>query len=314
VAAGPAAPDQGAIPSGLVQPWRWRDPATLKVRQPLFGGHYWRKSLGLTLGPTGVGKSSYVLTELCAAASGKPLLGVAPPSRLKCFYLAAQDGRRETDRRIAAVSQHYGLGADDLEGWLFTGSTLDWPMRLEEPGRHDEFNTDWFFVELMVALRKQWIDLAVFDPFAWLHRCDENDNNAIARLAEAFADLAVDAYCEVELVHHTGKRAPGGEGFEVGDGRGASALLAAARSARVLNPLSKAQAARAGVTPSSAFRVDIGKASFAPLTGDPSWFRLEDVQLPNGDRVGVPVPWSGPDRADEAPPKKTKPRPRSKSR
>jgi hypothetical protein len=106
----------------------------------------------------------------------------------------------------------------------------------------------------------------------------------------------------VELVHHVRK----GNGTEVtiDDARGASALIAAARSARVINPMTQDEAAKAGIEPTARrlyFRIDNGKASMAPPGDQAAWRKLVSVGLDNGvedypeDTVGVVVAWSWPD-------------------
>ena len=81
------------------------------------------------------------------------------------------------------------------------------------------------------------------------------------------------------------------------DGRGASALLAAARAGRVLNPMTEDEASVAGIERSRLhFRVDDGKANLAPPADKSTWFKLASVDLGNGhmgagDSVGVVTPW-----------------------
>ena len=98
---------------------------------------------------------------------------------------------------------------------------------------------------LINALRAAQIDVLIVDPFVSAHRVSENDNMAIDLVAKTFGRIAEKANCAVELVHHV--RKTNGAEITAEDGRGASALIAAARSVRVLNPMSKEEAASAGV-------------------------------------------------------------------
>ena len=83
-------------------------------------------------------------------------------------------------------------------------------------------------------------------------------------MAKTWAKIAEETNTSIELVHHVRKGAPGVE-TTVEDGRGAVALLAAARSARVLNVMTESEAEKAGVERRrSHFRVDNGKANLAP--------------------------------------------------
>jgi RecA-family ATPase len=276
---------------GLVRPWRYRDPATIPRRQALYGGHYWRGSLSLTVAAPDIGKTSLAIAELCAIASGKPLLG-QPVHRLKCFYFAGQDGPDETDRRIAAVMQFYGLDRADLENWLFTGDGRRTPFTVAEAGPEGALIDDWVVEHTVAFLRERRIDVAVFDPLRWLHAVDENSNSAMGLVAHAFERIATGADCSVDVLHHA-RKLPSGQEVEVGDASGGGALVAAARSVRTLNGMSKAKAKSEGIVqPQPFFRCDVGRSSFAPRSWDLSWYRLEDVALGNGDQVGVVTPYA----------------------
>ena len=105
------------------------------------------------------------------------------------------------------------------------------------------------------------------------------------------------------LVHHT--RKPNGSELTVDDARGASALLAAVRSARALNTMTKKEAELADLPDAplrSFFRADIGKTNLSPPPDNADWFKITSVELNNGDafgdpfgdNVGVVTPWKYP--------------------
>ncbi len=121
-------------------------------------------------------------------------------------------------------------------------------------------------------------------------------------MAKPIARIADETGAAFDLIHHS--RKTGGAEITVEDGRGASALLAAARSARVLNTMTKEEAERAGVgKPRGFFRVDNGKSNLAPPPDRSEWFRLASVSLDNGgenpfdqaDHVAVVTTWQWPD-------------------
>ena len=79
--------------------------------------------------------------------------------------------------------------------------------------------------------------------------------------------------------------------------RGASALVNAARSARVLNKMTKDEAKNAFLDEATAwryYRIDNGKANMAPPPENAQWYRLASVPLPNGDDVGAATAWTWP--------------------
>src|SRR5262249_31094615 len=51
--------------------------------------------------------------------------------------------------------------------------------------------------------------------------------------------------------------------------------------------------------PGHYFRSFNGKRSFAPPADQADWFKIESIDLPNGDNVGVVTPWAYP--ANQAP-------------
>jgi hypothetical protein len=89
----------------------------------------------------------------------------------------------------------------------------------------------------------------------------------------------------------------------VDDARGASALIAAVRSARVLNGMTREEAERANVeTPESYFNVQTGKSNLAPRSDKATWRHIIGVALGNGtaphdqgDYVAVVEAWTWPD-------------------
>ena len=154
------------------------------------------------------------------------------------------------------------------------------------------------------TIRENKIDVFVVDPAVASHAVPENDNGAINAVCRQWAMLAEETGCAVELVHHVRKGAAGQTEHTVDDARGAGALLAAARSVRVLNRMTAEEATRAGIgKPRSYFRIDTGKANMAPPAESSTWRQIVNQPLGNdrgpvrGDSVGVVVQWTWPDLA-----------------
>ena len=68
---------------------------------------------------------------------------------------------------------------------------------------------------------------------------------AIDSVAKTLGRVAGKTNCAIETIHHT--RKTGGAEITTEDGRGASAHIAAARSARALNPMTKEEGVQSGV-------------------------------------------------------------------
>lgn len=290
-------------PKLWAKPFVWRDPTTIPPRDHLYGRHYTRQFTSATFAPGGGNKSSLVLAEAVAMASGRGLLGELPKQRLRVWYWNGEDPLEETERRLAALMLHYQLQRADLEEWLFIGSGREAELVIAKQTRDgaDIYQPDVDAVQAMLAELR--VDVATIDPFVSCHRVMENDNPAIDRVAKTWGKIADVGRCAVELVHHT--RKTGGNEITVEDGRGAGSLLFAVRSARVINPMTEEEAGLAGVEKRGFnFRVDNGKSNFAPPAERSDWFRMESVELGNGDglspgdSIGVVTKWTFPNAMD----------------
>jgi hypothetical protein len=273
--------------------FQWRDPATIPRREFLYGNRYIRGFVSATVAPGGVGKSSVALVEVVAMAAGRDLLGSAPSAPLKVWYVNLEDPRVEIERRVAAICSFFGITPSELGGRLFYDGRETEVVVASQTKAGAVVATP--VVEgLTTALKDGRFDVFSLDPFVSAHRCTENDNNAIDMVAKTFGRIAGAANCAIELVHHT--RKTGGAEITAEDGRGASAMSAAARSVRVLNPMSKDEAAKAGVEGRRGyFRMEIDKSNMTAPADQADWYRIVSVDLPNGDSVGVATQWKWPD-------------------
>lgn len=287
----------------FVRPFVWRDPATMPRRQWVYGRHLIRKFVSATFAPGGVGKSALVLSEAMAMASGKPVLGIKPRERLRVGYWNGEDPFEETERRALAASLLHDLYPDDLEGWLHLGSGRDDEVVIAEQTGSGAVILGPNVEAILETIRALRLDVVIIDPFVSSHRVTENDNNAIDLVAKRWGKIADVTNTAIELVHHT--RKTNGAETTVEDGRGAVSLLNAARSARVLNAMSKEERERAGVKPGEAyFRVENGKANLAPPAEGADWYQVASIDLGNAseyepsDNVGAVRTWQWPDPFD----------------
>ena len=289
-----AEPRQTIRPS----PFIWRDPATIPPRQWIYGRHYVRKFVTATVAPGGIGKSSLSIVEALTIITGRPLLGVEPSESCPVWLWNGEDPQEELDRRIAAACVHYGIRRSEIEGRLFVDTGRQMKIIIAEQTRSGAQIARPIVNEVIAAIKDRGIGLMSVDPFVASHRVTENDNGAIEMVAGTWAEIADTTGCAIELVHHTRKL--GGAQATSEDGRGASALLAKARSGRVLNQMTEDEAAKAGVENRRAyFHVTRDKPNMAPATDTADWYRLESVDLLNGDSVGVATKWSLPDAMED---------------
>jgi hypothetical protein len=136
------------------------------------------------------------------------------------------------------------------------------------------------------------------DPLVSFHDVPENDNSAMDKvIKQGFGAVAARTNTAGEVFHHPGKPKQGQAETTVEDGRGASAILWAVRSARVLNFMLPADADKLGMSDEERklyVRIGNGKANNAPL-GSARWIKIEVEILPNGDHVACASPWKLPD-------------------
>lgn len=295
--------DEEGEPSAAVlafTPYVRVDPSKIPPRRFLYGRHYIRQFLSTDISPGGIGKSSLVIAEALAMAAHKPLLDCLPTERLKVAYWNGEDPIEELQRRIEATALHYGVHPQETDGRMFVDSGRLLPLILAYEDRKGPV-VDQAVVDAIVAsISANSIDVLIIDPFISSHRVSENDNNAIDLVAKAWSHIADRTGCSVNLVHHSRKL--NGEEVTVDSGRGASALVAACRSARTLNQMTKDEAAQLGVENHRLyFRVDDGKSSMQPPPEGATWHHLVNTDLPNGpmgtvgDKVGVVTRWEKPD-------------------
>lgn len=294
-----AAPDDGE--DGFDFPeYDWPDASKIPQREFIYGDHYIRKFVSTDISPGGVGKSSLVMAEALAMASGRPLLGIQPPDKVTVAYWNGEDPLDELKRRSAAIIRHYVMDRGQVGNRYRLASGRQMPIVLVTESRGDLVVATPVVEKMVKIILKRKIDVLIIDPFVSSHRVSENDNNAIERVVKLWAQIADATNCAVNLVHHS--RKTNGAEVTVEDGRGAVALLAAARSARALNQMSEVEAGKYGIENRRYyFRADNGKSNLTPPPEGAHWYRLQSVTLPNGpmgtdgDKVGVVTSWELPD-------------------
>lgn len=210
-----------------------------------------------------------------------------------------EDPIDEMQRRLAAAMLRFDIAPSDVEGWLFVNSGRDNDLCIATQDRNGTRIAEPVVHRLIEEIRRNRIDVVIVDPFVSTHAVSENDNPAIDRVAKTWARIAHETNCAIELVHHSRKL--GGQQTTVEDSRGASSLLATVRSARVLNPMTKEEAAKAGVdNPLGYVRVERGKANLSSLAESARWLKVGAQALGNGplgtdgDMVAVLEPWCWP--------------------
>jgi len=282
-------------PVQLLLPW-WRDPVTIPPREKLYGDHYSRRTIGATIGAGGRAKTTLGILEAVSMAIGRDLLTGQPiPSGpLRVMMWNGEEDQDELDRRVAAVCQHYKITRDDLGGRLFVLSVLDDPMRIAVIEKGLPKINDDTLGRMIKDITDNHIDVFMVDPLVSFHRVTESLNEHMeVVIKDGFTTVARKTNSAGEIFHHPGKPKPGQAETTVEDGRGASGIIWAVRSARVLNFMTTDEAERLGIAEDERrlhIRITNGKANMGPI-GKAHWIKICVEDLPNGDRVACASSW-----------------------
>lgn len=284
------APAEENQPILAATPFEWKDPSTLPRREFAFGRHFIRKYVSVTVAPGGLGKTANSIVEALAMASGKALNGVKPPRRLKVWLFNVEDPRDELERRIMAACIHFKLKPEDIDGHLFLDSGREQELVVAIDDKKGVKIQEPIVEAVAETILANGIDVMIVDPFVSTHQVNENDNGAIDKVAKLWAQIADYTNCSIDIVHHLRKVSD--REATVEDARGAVALIGAARSVRVLNRMSEAQASEAGITNMDRFgyfSITYGKSNLTPLSHRLDWRYLESVPLGNGQGIQQPT-------------------------
>jgi hypothetical protein len=286
----------------------YRDPKLIPPRETLYPGHFMRGFMSLTVGIGGGGKSNLEIVDSLAMMSGTPLLGHCSERPLKVWYINLEDPLVESERRFVAAALHHGILSSVLDENLFLDSGRDQEFVVLKNNQRGTTIVELVVAGIIHQMRERRIDVLIVDPFISAHEVDENDNSKIQQAAALFVRIASETNAAVEIVHHVKKGAGVGKAEVTADsGRGAGALKDKARSVRVINTMTAAEATKAGVSVDDRFdyfRVGNGKSNLTKRSGRSEWRRMVSVNLDNGrhfwepgDSVGVVVQWKWPSAA-----------------
>ena len=280
-------------------PFQWRDAAEIPRREWLYGKHLLRKFVSVDVATGGVGKSSLKIGEALALSSGRDLYAKGiheGPCTVWMWNL--EDPHDEIERRIHATAERFKLNPNDIGNRLYVDSGRDQPLVIATEGPDGAVIQRPVVDALIAEMLERKVDVLIVDPFISSHAVSENDNNAIDIVAREWNVVAERTGAAINLVHHVRKQ--NGMEATADSARGASALIGKARSVLVYNRMTADEAASLGVDEADRrffFRVDNDKANLAPPDAT-DWYRMNNVDLPNGDSVGVACAWTPPDAFD----------------
>jgi AAA domain len=292
------------------EPYQFRAEADIAPWQWLYERHLLRGEVAGTAAMGGTGKSTLSIVEALVMASGRALLGGDVSTPLRVVLINLEDTHNTMDKRIAAVMRQYGLTPADIGDRLIIKAKGEIKIKVARQLRSGDVERNGLVIKALTKLMLEHrADVLSIDSFIRTHRVNENDNSAVQEVVECFEDIATDAQCAVHLWHHT--RKTGGERATIESARGAIAFVDACRSARILETMSGKEHEQLSeiepdmLPPGFYFRAFNGKRNFAPPADQSDWFKLESVELLNGDNVGVATAWAYPETWEDISPELT---------
>lgn len=275
------------------------DPQLIPKRRWIYDTAYIRSYISVLASQGGVGKTSMQIVEALAIASGKPLLGETVHERTSVWLINLEDPIEEAQRRIAAAMQHYDITPEDIEGRFFVDAGRDVQIKFAMQSRDGIITNEDMVQYMSDKIEQHNIGMVFIDPWVGANDINENDNVAMNAAVSAARWVCDKTDCGMVLTHHI--RKANGEDATVDHVRGAGSLISAARAARVVNKVSQEEAMKLGVSEHEAlgiFRVDDGKSNLAPPAEKAVYRRMSGVKLPNGEFIGVAVPFKMPELFD----------------
>ena len=271
------------------------DPARIPLRRWLLGS---RRSVGevtIDAGPPGVNKSTLMLTDAVAIATGRQILADKVHETGAALYLAGEDARRDVEARLAGILELYRIQPAELGDRLHVVylAEID-PITYTLAQMAEDMAT---LNQRMLGWLRDFPDtIAVFvDPLMAWHRLMENSNEAIQLLSTSLRGIAVQGKRHVGIDHHVTKITmadPEGHVGNLASVRGAGSLIGYTRWAFTLARLNSETAEAHGIPDQerSRFRrLDSLKASYGPDDERMRLLRVESVTIANGESVGVLV-------------------------
>lgn len=287
------------VPPLRATEFQWRDEVEIPPRKWLYGKHLLRKFVSVDVAAGGVGKSSVKIGEALAMASDRPLYNrEIHEGPLTVWFYNLEDPAEETERRLHATAKWFKIAPLEVAGRLYVDSGREQPCVVARESEHGTTIVAPVVDQIKREIKERGIDVLIIDPFVSSHEVSENDNRAIDAVAKTWGRIADECDCSINLVHHVRK----GNGAETNteSARGAKALTDAARSVIVYNRMTEDEAGLAGIPQDQRgfyFRTQNDKANLAPPERA-EWFRMNNVDLANGDKVGVATPWNWPELFD----------------
>ncbi len=255
--------------------------------------HHVRKYTSGTVAPGGFGKTFLIFGEALAYLTGKAILGFEPKEPINtCIW--CEDPIEELEGRFAAAMKLHRITERDLKARTVLMSARKDEMIIAREVRGQTEIIRPVVDNVIQQMKVFNIGIKYIDPFIKTHSLKENDNVAMDFAGRQWNRVAEETGAAIDLLFHT--RKTGGEEITVEDNRGAGSMNFSMRSVRTANRMSEKEALTLGVTEEHwrHFRVGVGKTNVGPMSDRSEWYRIESIDLENGDNFGAVRRWKPP--------------------
>jgi RecA-family ATPase len=201
----------------------------------------------------------------------------------KVLMLYGEEDKEDVHDRVQALRHSFMLTDEQIE--LVASRVAVLPLRgsaveLAKQGAENEIVMTEQLARLEARISEYGVKLVVMDPLALLHSLEESDNHAIAAFVSGLDAVCMRTGTSIILVHHFGK---GGvmTAREVNESnvRGASALVAHARTVVVMHRLRRDEAQSWGVQEDDHARWvmwNVAKNNYG-RPGQIAWFEVSPI-------------------------------------
>lgn len=280
------------VAAEMIEPRPWVMSRLLMLRQ-----------ITLLTAAGGAGKSTFAMTLAVHLAAGLDFLGLKIHKPGKSILYNAEDDRTEASRKLYACCAQYGIDFYQVKDKIALIGRDELNVKLTRGQRPPVINAEHVEYLTQLASDPEVVMLGL-DPLVRIQTGHEDDNVEMDVVMDIMTGVARDANVAMLLAHHTSKGSSSIDNAGSATAqRGAGAISAACRISVTLFGASKEDCQQFHIPEKDIHkfvRLDDAKANLALMTGEPIWMEKVSSTLMNGDQVGVLMPVSLTETAQQA--------------
>lgn len=268
-------------------------PGQIRPRPWLVERMLMREAVTILMAAGSAGKSSVSLALAAHVALGLDFAGFHTRAKVKVMVYNGEDDLEEQSRRLQAVCMVYELDYEEVKKNIMLLSSKQTKLDLVSCEFRKPTRNEAIISHIIQRASAPDVGLLILDPLVKIHKCDESDNVQMDFVMETLTDIASSADVAVMALHHTTKGGNSSQEARIGNmdiGRGASAIVNAARVAFTLLNASASDAEDYGFEPEERHawvRLDDAKMNLSLASDKATWFHKEGQKIMSGDIVGV---------------------------